>query len=280
VTADQADEVLAVLRMGAVPQELSDERVKLFLLFLRPLPYERSRRAVLNYVASADPKGAPKFVSSVDELLEACGIPAGARGELTRAVQDGGELLPDLRSVSGWSYVPPCAEPPPGVAEAEALARGALEPPERPALPAPTEGIDRGAALDRIRGTLGRRRSAEPPDRWARVDAAMATAVSLPDEVSEMLGRLRRAEDQHLAEAAALRELRAAVREELEQGNIPLEAVEPAVRALLGKLDLVGGLEAVRDVHLPELVITELKVLREGLDDDAVAARVVLGKPS
>jgi len=118
---------------GAAQQALDDDRVRFMALHLGPLPFERTRDAVHRYVANH------KWISSLEELCDACGLPpdeprAGlsARADLVRAVRDGGRLVPDLRSVSGWAYVPDGAALPPGAVEAERIAAAR----DAPALPA------------------------------------------------------------------------------------------------------------------------------------------------
>ena len=130
-------EAAHVLRLGfegAAQQQVDDDRLRFLAAHLGPLPFERTRDAVHRYVANH------KWISSLEELLDACGLPpddrrAGltARSDLVRAVRQGGRLVPDLRSISGWAYVPAGAPLPEGALEAE---RVALEPPV-PALPAP-----------------------------------------------------------------------------------------------------------------------------------------------
>jgi hypothetical protein len=149
-------EAVAVLRMGmeaAVQQPLDDARLRFLVMHLVPLPFEATRDRVHRYVANH------KWISSLEELLDACGLPpdearAGltARADLVRAVRAGGRLVPDLRSVSGWAYVPEDAPLPPGAVEAELVA--AERPP--PALPAPAVGdAARRANLRRL-GALHR----------------------------------------------------------------------------------------------------------------------------
>jgi len=129
----EATQVIRIALEGAVQQALDDDRVRFLAMHLGPLPFERTRDAVHRHVASN------KWISSLAELLDACGLPpdeprAGltARADLVRAVRDGGRLVPDLRSVSGWAYVPDGAALPPGAVEAARIA-GA---PDAPALPA------------------------------------------------------------------------------------------------------------------------------------------------
>src|SRR5262245_46575745 len=65
-------EALAVMRIaveGAAQQQLDDDRIRFLAMHLGPLPFERTRDRVHRYVASN------KWISSLAELLDACGLP-------------------------------------------------------------------------------------------------------------------------------------------------------------------------------------------------------------
>src|SRR5262245_66224345 len=149
----EATQVIRIALEGAVQQALDDDRVRFLALHLVPLPFERTRDGVHRYVANH------KWISSLEELCDACGLPpdearAGltARADLVRAVRAGGRLVPDLRSVSGWASVPDGAALPPGALEAERVAAE----PAASALPAPAiDDAARRANLRRL-GALHR----------------------------------------------------------------------------------------------------------------------------
>jgi hypothetical protein len=159
VSPQEATQILRIALEGAAQQPLDDDRVRFLALHLVPLPFERTRDGVHRYVANH------KWISSLEELLDACGLPpddrrAGlsARADLVRAVRAGGRLVPDLRSVSGWAYVPDGAALPPGAVEAERVAAEHAP----PALPAPSLSDEARRAnlrrLGRLLRELGPRR--------------------------------------------------------------------------------------------------------------------------
>jgi hypothetical protein len=116
VTAAEAKAVLAVALGGTVAREMDADALKFMRSHLLPLPYAPVASRVHDHVA------AHKWCSCLAELLDACGMPPAARTDLTRAVREGGALVRDLRSMTGWSYVAPGEEPPPGAIEAAAVA--------------------------------------------------------------------------------------------------------------------------------------------------------------
>lgn len=142
MTELEAARVLAEVLAGTVQRDRSKEDLAYLRRYLLPLPYEQTLRRVEEYVASVgrgrDGKATHGWISTPGELLEACGLPdkPAVRADLVKAMREGGELLPDLRSMDGWSYVPPGAEMPIGVLQAEAVARESFAPP-RQALPPP-----------------------------------------------------------------------------------------------------------------------------------------------
>lgn len=155
MTVDEAKEVMKLASAGVVAQTLEDERYLFLMGHLLPLPYEQTRERVHQYVANN------KWVSTLEELCDACGLPPDnaradihARRDLTTAVREGGILVADLRAMSGWAYVRPGEALPPGAVEAQELGREA----PRAALPEGktvfTEG-ERKANLRRL-GSLAR----------------------------------------------------------------------------------------------------------------------------
>jgi hypothetical protein len=142
---------MAIALAGAVQREGDQQGMQFLQRHLLPLPFVRTRDEVHRYVASN------KWVGSLAELLDACGVPEAARPDLVRAVRDGGQMVRDLRSMSGWSYVAPGENPPPGALEAAAVAAESVTAPAQPralpAIPAPAEV--RGFILDRDRRIAG-----------------------------------------------------------------------------------------------------------------------------
>jgi hypothetical protein len=163
MTPKEAERVLLTAIGAAAAREMDPETLLLLQSHLVPLPYERTRDHVLRYAIGH------KWVSSLQELCEAAGVPASAAADLVRAVLEGGQLVRDLRSASGWSYVAPNDPLPRGALEAAAVAgESVAPPPEPPALPA--GGMIRGVLRDRdrrIAALLGARRVPSEPMRPA-----------------------------------------------------------------------------------------------------------------
>lgn len=111
MTGEEAKEVLRIALEGAAKQDVDEDRIKFMAVHLGPLPFEPTRRRVHEYVLSH------RWLSSIEELLDAAGVSTSARVDLARAIHEGGDLLPSLRSMSGWEYVPPEGEVPRGVGE-------------------------------------------------------------------------------------------------------------------------------------------------------------------
>lgn len=92
MTITEALAVVGVVRRGAIPQEMADERIVDLAGYLLPLPYEYCRRAAERWCVSVpvDDKGqpVPKFVSEPAALLTACGVPFAARSLLDLARRD------------------------------------------------------------------------------------------------------------------------------------------------------------------------------------------------
>jgi hypothetical protein len=150
VTAVEAGQVMAIALAGAVQRENAEEALEFLQRHLLPLPFERTRDHVHRYVASH------KWVGSLAELLDAAGVQEDARHDLVRAVRDGGQMVRDLRSVSGWTYVPVGAALPQGAIEAAEVAAGPTTGP-MPALPSgePITEVQRQRNLQRL-ASLGR----------------------------------------------------------------------------------------------------------------------------
>ncbi len=138
MTVDEAMTVAKLAVAATVRTQIDAEVWEFWLAHLLPLEYDRTLGRVSAYVASH------KWCSTLAELLDAAGIPEDARADLVRCVREGGRFVPDLRSMSGWSYVPPGAELPQGAQEAAAIA---AMPPERLALPPPPKSAEELAAL-------------------------------------------------------------------------------------------------------------------------------------
>lgn len=141
----EAGQVMAIAMAGTVQREGDEEGTKFLQRHLLPLPFELTRDHVHRYVASH------KWVGSLSELLDACGVPEQARGDLVEAVRHGGQLVRDLRSISGWSYVPAGAALPQGAREAAAVETGPGTDIPRPALGAGPEVTEEQALLNRKR---------------------------------------------------------------------------------------------------------------------------------
>lgn len=181
MTADEAGAVMKIATAGAVARELEQVRYEFLLAHLLPLPYGRTLDSVHRYVANH------KWVSSLEELLDACGLPlddaragATARTDLVRAVRDGGRLVRDLRAVSGWAYVGPGDPLPAGAVEAERLAAE----PSRPALGAavPLGDEERSDNLRRVGDLarlMGRRKAVESVPRLRPVVAPEVVEADL-----------------------------------------------------------------------------------------------------
>lgn len=175
MTQEQAKRVMAVLLAGAIPRDTDPETLRFWQAHLLPLPFAFVlRRAEVGATRS-------RWVNSLPELLDACGVGEEARADLVRARNEGGRLERDLRSRTGWSYVAPGAPVPPGVLEAEAVAREAVAPPPppRPALPASKPAFLRERD-GRLAAVVGQKRV--PPVRDAptpsreQIEAELAAA--------------------------------------------------------------------------------------------------------
>lgn len=188
MTVDEAATVAKIAVATTIRGELDPEVWEFWLMHLLPLPYESTHRRVSAHVAST------KWCSSLAELLDAAGIPAAARADLTRAVRDGGRFVADLRSITGWSYVAPHAELPRGAVEAAAVA---AEPPERAALPPPPPDPERQREVaDRLR-RLAEEKQASASERRAQ---SIREAIRLEAELAAADARF--AEELELARAA------------------------------------------------------------------------------
>lgn len=273
MTTEQAQEVLRIALEGAAKQDLDDDRIRFMALHLAPLPFERTRRRVHEYVL------AHKWLSSVDELLDAAGVSTAARSDLARAVHEGGELWPSLRSMSGWEFVPRGGPYPDGVAlycrEAGlplptgasvtpiALAPGpATEPEEAPAPVAGDALRSIGTDLQQ-RKTAALRRSFEElrrpptpivPDREA-LPPVLREALVAADVVQESWAR----EKARLgAEVRAYEEMRGELAEMIRRGAPDNEAGKAVAVELLQRLladpgyGLAAVAEVVRDALLPD----------------------------
>lgn len=175
MTHEEAKKVVAIALAGSVARDTDGDTLKFWRSHLLPLPYEAIARRVHGYVATH------KWCASLAELLEACGLPDAARHDLVRAVREGGQLVPDLRSLSGWSYVAPGEPLPQGAIEAAAVASAA--PPGKAG-----RGASSGSAADperaaevlaRVRGIAAAKRVervALPPPAVLEQDLAAADA--------------------------------------------------------------------------------------------------------
>lgn len=179
MTDDQAEIVMGIAAAGGVAQTLGAQTYAFLMRHLLPLDFAATERSVSCYVANH------KWVSTLAELLEACGLPpddpragARARADLVTAAREGGRLVRDLRSPSGWSYVAPGEPTPPGALAAAAVAAEPLAaaaappplPPGRVAIRAVLLARDR-----RIAALVGRARLVgpdRPPHPAPAVDPA------------------------------------------------------------------------------------------------------------
>lgn len=201
VTEAEAGRVLAVVLAGTVQRERSQEDLHFLRRYLIPLPYERTLRRVEEYVAvvgrDKDGRATHGWISTPGELLEACGLPdkPAVRGQLVLAMREGGELLPDLRSMDGWSYVPPGAVKPVGVLQAEAVACAAAAPnlaalpPPMPRRPELVEAVEhKVSVLAQLKRVAPPKPSDRPQPSAAQIEAELVAAdVAFQEE-------LRRAE--------------------------------------------------------------------------------------
>jgi len=291
VTADQVKVCLRLLRAGAVPQELDDERLELFALHLRPLPYARTADAIRRYLATPGPsdrdgRSRPRFVASVDELLAACDVHGQARLLVAEAAHRGGDVEPDFRATCGWSLVRSGEPPPVGVLEWRALngllvtdedwealraARDRELPPGR-ALPAGRGGPVRLPAL------LGELTAGSRS--IARRAPARAEERELPAPLREAVDRFQRQADQLAAEQRALREIRAEAEEALAGGEVPTVAVRSVAERVLRRLASdpdegpVSAAEVLAAACWPGLEIREFKQTPD--DEDPSTVRIVL----
>jgi hypothetical protein len=124
----QAWEIVAVLKVGSVAQDLSDERLQFWHKHILPLPYETTLVHVRRWAVAAG--DGPKFLSSIDDVLTACGVPGDARELVAEAAWEGGTVWPALE---GWVRVDG-QEPPEGYRRLRAMQQS-----ETPALPDPNE---------------------------------------------------------------------------------------------------------------------------------------------
>lgn len=164
--------IVGVVRAGAIPQEMTDDRATELASYLLPLPYDYCRRAAERWAISvpldAHGQPVPKFVSEPAAVLTGCGVPYGTRHLVDRALREGGEVYPSVRgaiSDGGWEYVAPGLPLPRGVGEwyanaglplpaGRAVEAGLVPVAARPALP-PGEPIteeQRRANLARLAG--------------------------------------------------------------------------------------------------------------------------------
>jgi hypothetical protein len=291
VTAEQVKACLRLLRAGAVAQEFDDERLELFALHLRPLPYERTADAIRRYVATPGPpdrdgRPRPRFVSSVDELLAACDVNGQARPLVAEAAHRGGDVEPDFRSPCGWSLVRPGGPVPVGVLEWRALNGLLVTDDDWEALRAAREReLAAGRALPAGRGELVAlparlgelKLAAQAPAARA---AARAEVRELPDPLRQAVERFSRQADALAAEQRALREIRAEAEEALLAGEVPAVAVRSAAERVLRRLaedpdeGPVGAAEVFAAACWPGLEIREFKQMPD--DEDPSTVRIVL----
>jgi hypothetical protein len=173
---------LVTLAIGATVARDMDRETLLFLQsHLLPLPYAAVAPRIHRHAAHA------KWCTCLAELLDACDLPARARDDLVRAVDQGGRVVPDLRSATGWSYVAPGEPLPRGAVEAAAVAAEPAAPPAGPPALPPGPAVIRGVLLDRdrrIAALIGAKRvpgpdrpqpgAPTPPPDPATVEAELA----------------------------------------------------------------------------------------------------------
>lgn len=111
MTDEQAARLLASLAAAFPNQPLPDASQEEYLDHLCALPFDRAEEGV------RVGKLTWTFFPRLGELLDAVGVPPSARRDLARAVAARGELLPSLRSTTGWEHVGPDGPIPLGVAE-------------------------------------------------------------------------------------------------------------------------------------------------------------------
>lgn len=160
MTADQAEELMRSAAAGAAKQELGADRYEFLMRHLLPLPYEWTRDRISRYLVTH------KWLSSLAEICDAVGVTERAADDLVRAALERGQLVRDLRSASGWSYVGPGEPLPQGAVEAAAVAAEPVvtAPPPRRALPDPSLVMGRIVDRDRkIAALIGAKRL--PPAR-------------------------------------------------------------------------------------------------------------------
>jgi len=269
VTADEAKEVLRVGLNGAAKQDLDEARVELMALHLAPLPFERTRRHVHEYVLGH------KWLSSLEELLDAAGVAASARADLARAIHEGGQLLPSLRSMSGWEYVPRGGPYPEGVALFYREARQPLPKGARVApLALPAAAVQPAAAsgpapvLQEIGTELQRRKNAalrrsfealrSPPAPFVPDREAMPPVLRQAVDAAEaQLDRATRAEQRCIAQERCYRELceemTGMLRARAPDGLAARGVVVDLLRVVLADpcYGLIGCVEALRDAVCP-----------------------------
>jgi hypothetical protein len=122
VEISQARDIVDLLREAAVPSEWSQDRLKLAWAHVRALPYDWTLRNARRWVANPniDAKGnlKPKFLNTVDEVLEACGVHSKARDAVSQAAYTAGaQVMVDYRNEFELTYVGPNDPLPQGVYE-------------------------------------------------------------------------------------------------------------------------------------------------------------------
>lgn len=108
---EQAQAHLKLLRAAAVPQELEDPKIGLMLRHLQVLPLAIVQDSIAAWISRSDTDGqgrrVPKFLNTIEHLLDACGIPDGAdRATITKAaLQEGCYVLPTLEIDRRWRII-------------------------------------------------------------------------------------------------------------------------------------------------------------------------------
>ncbi len=162
MTTTQAKSLLAFLVAAFPTMVVEAETLVIYRDCLRALPWRdgRTQAAIRGLVIGRQSPHLP----AIGEVLSACGVTnethrdgTNAARQLNEALEVGGTLAVDLRSMSGWSVVVPGEPKPRGVLEAEHVAAESA----RPALPVEQPGpralvpASRLAELAANLGTLG-----------------------------------------------------------------------------------------------------------------------------
>lgn len=253
MTPDQAG-IIKKICVAATAQGKADESDAALELetatlgLLLPLPFERTLSRVREYVSTHT------WCSSVNELLDACDVPASNRGDLMRAAHDGHEFWPSLRG-KGWEVVPKSEPLPRGVGEwftnlglpiPEGRTVDVALPaaPNGKALPAPPEFGDAVRALSTRFQTGVKALVAVQERRTPEIPLELQPAY---EKLQQAMHAAETAKKSHGDAADEYRRRVAELVEDASPSDLPLEAVKPAAVRLLKRLVEDGGAVAAAE---------------------------------